>query len=59
VWHGQPSAQCRAHLALACFDGAENAAEGSLVGIADGQTDEFAQKFGFGVAAERNAYALR
>ena len=41
------------------FNGIENARDSVLVGRAEGQTNEFAQKVGFGVAAERNAYALR
>jgi hypothetical protein len=59
VRNGQSSAQRRADLGLARFDGLENAVRDNLVGVADGQMNEFAQKAGFGVAAERNAYALR
>jgi len=59
VRNGEPPAQRRAYLGLARFNGVENARDSGLVGGAEGQTNEFAQKVGFGVAAERNAYALR
>ncbi len=59
VRNGQSSAQRRADLGFARFDGFENAVHDGLVGVADGQMYEFAQKAGFGVAAERNAHALR
>jgi hypothetical protein len=59
VWNGEAPAQRRTYLGLARFNGVENARDSDLVGGAEGQTNEFAQKFGFGVAAERNAYALR
>ena len=59
VRNGEPPAQRRAYLGLARFNGVENARDSVLVSGAEGQTNEFAQKVGFGVAAERNAYALR
>ena len=59
VRHGEPSTQRRAYLGFTRFNGVENARDSVLVSGAEGQTNEFAQKVGFGVAAERNAYALR
>jgi hypothetical protein len=59
VRNGQAAAQRRADLSLSRFYGVENAVHDSFIGVADGQTNEFAQKAGFGVAAERNAYMFR
>lgn len=59
VRYGQSPAQRRAYLGLAIFHGIDDAADRILIGIADGQSNEFAQEVGFGVAAERNTYAFR
>jgi hypothetical protein len=59
VRNGESPAHRRAHLGLARVDSVIDAAEGTIVGIADGQTNEFAQEVRFGVAAERNADAIR
>lgn len=59
VRHGESPAHRRAHLGLARFDRVKDAAKGTIIGVADGQTNKFAQKVRFGVAAERNADAIR
>jgi hypothetical protein len=57
--HSQSPAQRRAYLGLSVFDGIDDAGNRFLIGVADGQSNEFAQEVGFGVAAERNTNAFR
>ena len=59
VGDSETSAHRSAHVGFARMDGSEDAIDGLRARAGKSEANEFAQQIGFGVAAERNANAVR